>query len=347
MPEHDSDIAARLRVALAAQSEFSRMSQATVATTLRVDSAQVSRWFKGVDAVPARHAEPLARLLAISNPADICPAWQPAALPLGHPELGEAGGTSKEAVHKRLAALRLGRLPHPFGAHVQLPRSTVSRLVQGRLPAPQTFAPMCRIEGVSLTWVLTGQGSPYCLTTAVDDQHAWTLMRQRLAEAPSEWSALIVRAGDRFAQGASDWTVILHRMRDSERAASTPYAWRETLTLAGAVCGPHVAAGLSTWARSIAIEAMDISAAAFQRLVTGYLGPSEIWGAKDVPAVGQAVPVEPAGLSDWLPTAEPRRAQHRVLDNDADAGTIAGFLGLDATLKQHVSGIIGALAKRP
>lgn len=74
MPERDPIVATRLRDALTAQSKFCGMSQATVATALRLDAAQVSRWFKGVDSVPARHAEALARLLAIANPADICPS---------------------------------------------------------------------------------------------------------------------------------------------------------------------------------------------------------------------------------------------------------------------------------
>jgi hypothetical protein len=216
--------------------------------------------------------------------------------------------------------------------------------MQGRLPAPHTFVPMCRIEGVSLTWVLTGQGSPYCLTAAVDDQHAWALVRQRLAEAPSAWRALIVRAGQRAAGTQCDWTVILHRMRESECETTAPYLWREAVICAGRVCGTHVAAGLRNWSRTVAIEAMDISTSAFQRLVTGYLGPSEIWGAKNVPAVGQAVPVEPAALSAWLPTGEPQRGHHPAPGKGADAGTIDTFMQLDEAMKQHVAAVIDALA---
>ena len=58
----------------------------------------------------------------------------------------------------RLAFLLRGRKPFVWNRSVHLSNGAVQRMNQGKWPDPAKLVPACRIENVSLTWLLEGRG---------------------------------------------------------------------------------------------------------------------------------------------------------------------------------------------
>ncbi|MER2527430.1 MAG: hypothetical protein ABTR07_05835 [Candidatus Competibacter denitrificans] len=62
----------------------------------------------------------------------------------------------------RLKFLTGGVRPHPWGTRLGWDRGLISRAFSGKqLPGPEALTQLAMIERVNLTWLLTGEGTPY------------------------------------------------------------------------------------------------------------------------------------------------------------------------------------------
>lgn len=193
---------------------------------------------------------------------------------------------------RRYKPTAFARRAHSKAARAQLSRGIVTRLTRGGLPDPEFLVPLVRIERVSLSWLLTGEGARYSVLTATDDVEAWHEIKERLADEPEAWHIDL-------AVSDAGWTVVLHQDCTSTTKGGELYSYRATEVIAGRVCGPVVARGIQQWARLKQMHGLRLSTKDWLRLVSGQLGNAQLWGAQGVKPAAQREPIE--DLADWLP----------------------------------------------
>ncbi|MDH5393943.1 MAG: hypothetical protein OEY11_12210 [Gammaproteobacteria bacterium] len=59
---------------------------------------------------------------------------------------------------------------HPWGKQIGLSTGTVSRMFQGKIPGHEVLNAISKYENASITWMVTGETSPYLITTLIDDE---------------------------------------------------------------------------------------------------------------------------------------------------------------------------------
>lgn len=98
----------------------------------------------------------------------------------------------------RLQRVLGGRKPHPWAAGVGWTRGVVDSLKDGGVPSPEFLAALGRAEGVSLNWMLTGEGQPFRVAVCVSDAQAASLVSAHLADS-KEWQPFLLQARRGFA----------------------------------------------------------------------------------------------------------------------------------------------------
>lgn len=186
----------------------------------------------------------------------------------------------ESGVVERFNSLLLGRKPHPFGASVHLSRGIVTRLMRGSLPDPELLGPMVRIERLSLSWLLTGEGSPYSVNHYVGDVEAWQDLKAKLSDEPDAWAIYL-------AVSPAGWTVVLDQECSTKMKGGKEYWYRATEVTGGKVCGSVVASGIEHWAKLKPVRVLRLSNKHWTQLVTGQLGNAQLWGLSGVPAVAE------------------------------------------------------------
>lgn len=132
---------------------------------------------------------------------------------------------SVEAVKSRLEAILGGRKPYAWAERVGLSSGTMNRLLKGSFPDPEKLIPACRIENLSLSWLLDGMGSPYLVHAHADDRSAARTLLQHLSDEPG-WHVFVVRS-------ELGWTPVLHQPVESTTAEGTVYRYRAVEVIAG------------------------------------------------------------------------------------------------------------------
>lgn len=76
--------------------------------------------------------------------------------------------------------------------------ATMGRVKKGHIPGPDLLTPLCRIENVSLNWLLEGRGTPYLVYPCADDDDAAQYLDTLLIDEPS-WALYWLSDGLRHA----------------------------------------------------------------------------------------------------------------------------------------------------
>lgn len=207
------------------------------------------------------------------------------------------------SVADRMEWLLQGRSAWKWAQSVHLSSGALSRLLVGKFPDPEKLIPACRIENLSLTWLLEGRGPPYGVATPADDEHAAAILQQILEDEP-DTSLLVCHAGTHF-------TVIASTPVTAQTAAGKNYAYRATTILGGGVAGPGTVRVLTSKRARAAnprgIHAVRLELSQWRDLASGLIGNHHIFGPEGFQ--------ERAALNHLvLPTAP---AKHMVRDEGA------------------------------
>ncbi|QNL13374.1 putative transposon-related DNA-binding protein [Microcystis phage vB_MaeS-yong1] len=250
----------------------------------------------------------------------------------------------ESGVLERFNTLLQGRKPHPFGASVHLSRGIVTRLMRGSLPDPELLGPMVRIERLSLSWLLTGEGSPYSVNHYVGDVEAWQDLKAKLSDEPDAWQIYL-------AVSPAGWTVVLDQECSTTMKGGKEYWYRATEVTGGKVCGPVVARGIEHWSRLKKIQVLKLSSAHWIKLVTGHLGNAQLWGLAGVTAVADPQPLEDLAtvLPSYSTPGEGRggREDGRECTTDEEGALLRAFRSLTADEQGLVLRMIAAFASQP
>lgn len=78
-----------------------------------------------------------------------------------------------------------GRAPFPWANRIGIGRGVMSRIRQGVIPAAEALARIALTENVSITWLLTGVGSPYIVSALDSDSEIASLLSTHLEDEAS------------------------------------------------------------------------------------------------------------------------------------------------------------------
>jgi len=178
-------------------------------------------------------------------------------------------GIEVEPFIARLHRVIGDRKPYPWGSSVGLTRGAIHRLLRGQLPDPERLLPLVRTEGLSLSWLLTGQGTPYVVHVPATDAQGADLVRQLAEEmeAPSAW--LIA---NREAPGSV--VAILSEHVSKAPAEGDPYEYEHAELIGGPRCGALTAAAVADSCSDVRRAAIE--ADQWRRLASGYMSLTEV-----------------------------------------------------------------------
>jgi len=77
---------------------------------------------------------------------------------------------------------------HPWGNQLGLSTGTISRMFKGQIPGHEALNAISKYENASITWMVTGETSPYLITTLFDDESLAEHLHELMAE---EWEVFI------------------------------------------------------------------------------------------------------------------------------------------------------------
>jgi hypothetical protein len=189
--------------------------------------------------------------------------------------LGELQAVSPESgskgLRERIDYVLRGRKPFPWGDSVRLNKGAIGRLLKGQFPDPETLIPMCRVENLSLTWLIDGLGSPYLVSYPVSDQEAANGVRDCFADGMA--GVLVV--------SELGVTPVMHMIVHKEPPKVRPYSYTCMQVYGGIQPGElTMAVFRDHWRRSSQLE---LDAERWTRLATGYMGATELFGWEGEP----------------------------------------------------------------
>lgn len=133
-----------------------------------------------------------------------------------------------KSFEERLEAVLGDRKIHPWGKQLGMTRGTIQRLKEGDFPDPAKLMPACRVENLSLSWLLYGIGTPYLVHVAIDAGDAIDQVDALLADEP--WDILIAATG-------SSWLPVLHKPADVTLPNGTILDYRLVHVISGNLKG--------------------------------------------------------------------------------------------------------------
>lgn len=190
-------------------------------------------------------------------------------------------GDEIEAFLARLQRVLDGRKPYPWAAENGLSRGAIGRLLKGQLPDPDKLLQVIRNEGLSLSWLMTGQGTPFLFHAPATDAQAAELIGQ-LSTEMGQPRALIVRNAD----DPQRVVVVLSELVRKEPVEGEPYEYRHAEVIAGPACSGLAAAAARR--ESAEAEERNLPSGAWRRLASGYMSLPELWSTKTTPVVAVA-----------------------------------------------------------
>lgn len=174
---------------------------------------------------------------------------------------------------ERLEWLLHGRSPWKWGESVRLSSGAISRLMTGRFPDPEKLVPACRIENLSLTWLIEGRGMPYCVATPADDVEAASILGQVFADEPQ--TNLLV------AYTETSYTVIVWMPVQAQTQDGKPYNYNATTILGGGVAGPDTMEVIEANYSFTGVEycrALRLERDKWRALASGLMGNHDVFG---------------------------------------------------------------------
>lgn len=177
-------------------------------------------------------------------------------------------------VSDRLEQVMRGRSVWKWADSVHLSSGAVSRMLKGQFPDPEKLVPACRVENLSLTWLLEGRGTPFCVACPATDAEAADIAQQALQDDPAA-NILI---------GFSDigFTVVVHTPVYAQTAQGKPYEYKATTIVGGCAAGEKVTSWLTLITRQKRFgkkhQAVRLDDLDWIRLASGYMGNFEIFG---------------------------------------------------------------------
>lgn len=140
--------------------------------------------------------------------------------------------SSRELMETRLDVVLSGRKAYAWAEQVGLSSGTMNRLKKGQFPDPEKLVPACRIENLSLSWLIDGMGSPYLVHAHADDRSAARTLLDHLQDEPG-WHVFVLRSN-------LGWAPVLHQPVEATTADGTVYRYRAVEVIAGP-CGQETA----------------------------------------------------------------------------------------------------------
>lgn len=168
----------------------------------------------------------------------------------------------------RLERVLAGRKPYPWAAANGISRGTIGRMLKGELPDPARLVPVLRSEGLSLTWLLTGQGTPFVVHSPTSDAQGADLIRQYLEEMGAPSVSII-----RNAEASSSLVVALTEHVSKAPADAEPYEYDHSEVIAGPRLGALSAAAA---AEASAVRRATFDGPSWRRLASGYMSLIEL-----------------------------------------------------------------------
>ena len=184
---------------------------------------------------------------------------------------------------ERLEVVLGDRKIHPWGKQLGLTRGTIQRLKEGSFPDPEKLMPACRVENLSLSWLLFGIGTPYLVQVAVDPGDAMDRMDALWTDEP--WSMLV-------AHTDSSWLPVLHQPAELLLPEGNRLPYRMVQIITGAIKGCEARLVERLTREPIShVGSIELSDHDWRRLAGGYMGPIELFERK--PSAGHGLLKEP------------------------------------------------------
>lgn len=173
-----------------------------------------------------------------------------------------------------------GREFSPFLESIGLDTgSGASRLREGKFPDPQILIPAIRLERISLSWLVDGQGTPFMVLPIFNDADAANIITNLLEDEPNQTVTLV------RTEFSSKQTVVFTQPAQLVRGRHTfDYTAVEVL---GGNIGNQALKAIVDHARG-KLRLLHIAPASFVALTTGQMG--------NVPLIGWSR--QPGGLLD-------------------------------------------------
>lgn len=236
-------------------------------------------------------------------------------------------GIDVDAYIARLSRVLDGRKPYPWAAANGLSRGTIGRMLKGALPDPETLIPALRSEGLSLTWLLTGQGTPYVVHTPISDAQGADLIRQYLEEMGSP-SVTIIRS----AEASSSVVIALTEHVSKAPAGAEPYEYDHSEIIAGPKLGALSAAAA---AEASAVRRATFDGPSWRRLASGYMSLVEL--AERIAATPALYTITPMGAPiSRIAEPEPTLGELSELEQKMIAALRALPIGVRETMVKMV-----------
>lgn len=200
------------------------------------------------------------------------------------------------------------RRPYPWGEALGFHKGTVAKMVkQGSPPGPEFLSIISRVENVSITWLLTGEGSPFMATVFASDAEAEYLLDMHLTDEPG-WDLYLIGC-------AGEHAIVLAQPGEITLKERQPISYTIVEVLVGAI-GPRT---LHRAAEHPQLWQLDLPPETFQALRAGQLGTYALFGS------GQG-----EGAASGLLTAAKRLTSRRVAESGAVYGLTDNNLAAQA-----------------
>jgi hypothetical protein len=181
----------------------------------------------------------------------------------GIPDMGS------KSFEERLEVVLGDRKIHPWGKSLGMTRGTIQRLKEGSFPDPEKLMPACRVENLSLSWLLFGLGTPYIVSMAVDGADAFELIDTWMAE--EKWNLLI-------AQSDAGWLPVLYQPADLTLPDGSIIDYRAIQVISGNLKGCESFLRERIGTKSIPHWAqLSMQDADWRRLASGHMGSVELF----------------------------------------------------------------------
>lgn len=246
-------------------------------------------------------------------------------------------GVDVEELLARIDRARGSQKVYPWGAANGLGRGTIGRLLKGSLPDAELLIPMVRREGLSLSWLLTGQGTPYVFHSPASDAQGADLVRA-LFDEMSMPRVLILRNRDSL-EGQARVAVVLSETVHKHQAGSEPYTYEHAEVIGGAECGP-LTASVALGTRSAQCKRIILNDPEWRRLVSGYMALPELW---------ELVEICPTDTRpDYVTVAsksEPSASDRWNTLSDLEQRVVTSLRRLDGGMRETTASMVEAAAR--
>lgn len=216
-----------------------------------------------------------------------------------------------KSFEERLEVVLGDRKIHPWGKQLGMTRGTIQRLKEGSFPDPEKLMPACRVENLSLSWLLFGIGTPYLVQVAVDAGDAMDRLEALWSDEP--WDMLV-------AHTASNWIPVLHQRAQLLLPEGSSLEYRMVQVITGNVqgCELRLADRLAREPAST-LGSVRLSDEDWRRLASGYMGPIELWSKQ--PSTGYAFLADPVPPLFSLPDIGEDATPYNVMTSDEREAT--------------------------